>query len=90
MGEYLHNYIDRFKGAASKVRDLRPTIAADSFIRNMSYEECKEYAKNCATESLRTYTKPTTSRPPISLRTKGSEPIIPVLEEKLLGPDRKP
>ena len=45
QGESLRSYIERFKTAASKVRDLRPVIAVDSFIRNMNYEECKECCK---------------------------------------------
>ena len=44
-GETLRSYIDRFKVATSKVRDLCPAVAVDSFIRNMSYEECKECCK---------------------------------------------
>lgn len=44
-GESLRDYIEKFKAAASKVRELRPTNAVDSFIRNMNYRECKDCCK---------------------------------------------
>ncbi|KAK1382820.1 hypothetical protein POM88_020555 [Heracleum sosnowskyi] len=43
--ESLRDYIEKFKTAASKVKELRPTNTVDSFIRNMNYQECRDCCK---------------------------------------------
>lgn len=55
-GECLRDYIGKFKNAASKVRELRPANAIDSFIRNMNYQECKDCCKKlCYKEPVDLY-----------------------------------
>ncbi|XP_074327286.1 uncharacterized protein LOC141665205 [Apium graveolens] len=45
QGETLRDYIEKFKTAASKVKELKQTSVVDSFIRNMNYQECRDCCK---------------------------------------------
>lgn len=52
-GESLREYIQKFKAAAFKVKDLRPSNAVDSFILNMNYKECKDCCKELCNKEPR-------------------------------------
>ena len=52
-GESPRDYIQKFKTAALKVKDLRPSNAVDSFIRNMNYKECKDCCKELCNKEPR-------------------------------------
>lgn len=83
-GESLRDYIEMFKTNASKVRELRPANAVDSFIRNMNYQECKDCWQELCNKELLICKKLITLPLHTLLRMKELEHTTMAPEMKLL------